>query len=208
RDTSGKFDLIGVWLSLFAAVRSRYLCEFRDTFVGTMMVSDEEFIELVTRNRARIAAVLMYAPRVVGDPGRVIYNTRFPPNDTLFNVSSGRVEVGKDCFFGHGCMLLTGTHDHSKFGSERVDSYPKEGRDIILEEGVWLASGVIVLGPARIGNHAVVGAGSLVRGDLASYGIYVGNPAHKVGETDPAAHSSHEAESAGQMTTMRAGGCG
>jgi acetyltransferase-like isoleucine patch superfamily enzyme len=87
-------------------------------------------------------------------------------------------------------MLLTGTHDYSKFGPQRVESYPKEGRDIILEEGVWLASRVTVLGPARIGKHAVVGAGSLVRGDLAPYGIYVGNPAKKVGETDPAAHSA------------------
>ena len=155
-----------------------------------MVISDAEFIELVKRNSARIAAILMQTPRVFGDPSRVIYNSRNAPNDMLINVSSGRVEVGKDCFFGHGCMLLTGTHDYSKLGPERVASYPKEGRDIILEEGVWLASGVTVLGPARIGKHAVVGAGSLVRGDLAAYGIYVGNPARKVGETDPAAHSS------------------
>ena len=154
------------------------------------MISDEEFMELVKRNSARIAAILMHTPRIWGPPGRVIYNSNNPPNDMFINVSSGRVEVGKDCFFGHGCMLLTGTHDYSKFGPDRVASYTKEGRDIILEEGVWLASGVIVLGPARIGKHAVVGAGSLVRGDLASYGIYVGNPACKVGETDPAAHSS------------------
>ena len=155
-----------------------------------MVISDEEFIELVKRNSQQIASVLMYAPRIFGEASRVIYNSRYPPYDMFINVLSGRVEVGKDCFFGHGCMLLTGTHDHSKFGPERVSSYPKEGRDIILEEGVWLASRVIVLGPARIGKHAVVGAGSLVRGDLASYGIYVGNPARKVGETDPAAHSS------------------
>jgi acetyltransferase-like isoleucine patch superfamily enzyme len=155
-----------------------------------MAISDEEFIELVKRNSARIADVLMYAPRIFGEGSRVIYNSRYPPYDMFINVMSGRVEVGKDCFFGHGCMLLAGTHDYSKFGPERVSSYPKEGRDIILEEGVWLASRVIVLGPARIGKHAVVGAGSLVRGDLASYGIYAGNPARKVGETDPAAHSS------------------
>jgi acetyltransferase-like isoleucine patch superfamily enzyme len=157
--------------------------------MGMMMVSDEEFIELVKRNSARIAAILMHTARVWGDPSRVIYKSQYPPHDTFFNVASGRVEVGKDCFFGHGCMLLTGTHDHSKFGPERVDSYPKEGRDIILEEGVWLASRVTVLGPATIGKHAVVGAGSLVRGDLPPYGIYVGNPACKVGENDPTAHS-------------------
>jgi acetyltransferase-like isoleucine patch superfamily enzyme len=105
----------------------------------------------------------------------------------LINVSSGRVEVGKDCFFGHTVMLLTGTHDVTKFGPERVTSYPKEGRDIILEEGVWLASGVIVLGPSRIGKHAVVGAGSVVRGDIEPYSIYAGNIAKKIGQTDPQA---------------------
>jgi acetyltransferase-like isoleucine patch superfamily enzyme len=153
-------------------------------------MTDAEFLDLVKRNAPHIANILINAPRAWGDPSRIAWNSQYPPNDMLINTVSGRVEVSKDCFFGHGCMLLTGTHDYSKFGAERVGSFPKEGRDIFLEEGVWLASRVIVLGPARIGKHAVVGAGAIVSGDLEPYGIYAGNPAKKVGTTDPAAHRS------------------
>jgi acetyltransferase-like isoleucine patch superfamily enzyme len=148
-------------------------------------MTDEEFIALVKRNAPFIANTLLHVARVYGDPSRIAWNSQYPPNDMLINVSSGRVEVAKDCFFGHTVMLLTGTHDVTKIGPERVTSYPKEGRDIVLEEGVWLASGVIVLGPSRIGKHAVVGAGSVVRGDIEPYAIYAGNIAKKIGQAGP-----------------------
>jgi acetyltransferase-like isoleucine patch superfamily enzyme len=148
-------------------------------------MTDAEFLELVKRNAPHIANTLLHVARVYGDPSRVAWKSGYPPNDMLINVSSGRVEIGKDCFFGHTVMLLTGTHDVTKYGPERVTSYPKEGRDIILEEGVWLASGVIVLGPCRIGKHAVVGAGSVVRGDIEPYAIYAGNIATKIGQAEP-----------------------
>jgi acetyltransferase-like isoleucine patch superfamily enzyme len=45
-----------------------------------------------------------------------------------------------------------------------------------------LASGVTVLGPCRIGN--VVGAGSVVRGDIEPYAIYAGNIATKIGQAE------------------------
>ena len=150
-------------------------------------MTDEEFRELFERNRVRIAASLLLTPRIFGDPKRLKYNSYCAMNDLLINTMSGTIEVGKDCFFGHGCMLLTGTHDHTKFGLERANGYPTEGRDIVLEEGVWLASSVIVLGPARIGKHSVISAGSVVRGDLPAYGVYSGSPAVKVADIPPPA---------------------
>jgi acetyltransferase-like isoleucine patch superfamily enzyme len=44
-----------------------------------------------------------------------------------------------------------------------------------------------VLGPCRIGKHAVVGAGSVVRGDIEPYAIYAGNIAKKIGQAGPQA---------------------
>ena len=83
-------------------------------------------------------------------------------NDALFNLVSGEVVVGEWAYFGHGVMVLTGTHDITKFGRDRQDPSPQSGRDVHIGEGVWLASRVTVLGPCRIGAHAVVAAGSLV----------------------------------------------
>lgn len=98
-------------------------------------------------------------------------------NNALINVSSGDVTVGRHAFFGHNVSLLTGTHDFSKFGAERQVAVPKVGRDIVIGEGAWLASNVVVIGPCTIGEHAVVGAGSLVLKDVEPYTVVAGSPA-------------------------------
>ena len=101
-------------------------------------------------------------------------------NNALFNVSGGTITVGKDAFFGHDVAILTGTHDIEKFGRERQLAFPRSGRDVVIGEGVWLASHVLVLGPLTIGEHAVVAGGSLVREDVAPYTVVAGRPAKVV----------------------------
>lgn len=98
-------------------------------------------------------------------------------NNALLNVSSGDITIGPYAFFGHDVSLLTGTHDFSKFGAERQVAVPKVGRDIGIGEGVWLASNVVVVGPCSIGDHAVVGVGSLVLSDVEPYTVVAGSPA-------------------------------
>src|SRR5215217_7119659 len=102
----------------------------------------------------------------------------------LFHGGSGDITVGEYAFFGHNVSVLTGTHDIAKFGRERQLAIPRSGRDIVIEEGAWVASNAMVLGPCTIGAHAVVGGGSLVIGDVAPYTIVAGVPA-KVLRTIP-----------------------
>lgn len=126
----------------------------------------------------------LYRYRMHGDPARLHIHETAVVNNALFNVSGGEITVGKDAFFGHDCALLTGTHHVEKFGRERQMGFPRSGRDIVIGEGVWLATQVLVLGPVTIGEHAVVAGGSLVREDVAPYTIVAGRPA-KVVKTIP-----------------------
>jgi acetyltransferase-like isoleucine patch superfamily enzyme len=98
-------------------------------------------------------------------------------NNALFNVSGGEITIGKYAFFGHNVAVLTGTHDITKFGRERQDTFPRSGRDVVICDGVWVASHAIVLGPITIGEHAVVAAGSLVTKDVPPYAVVAGRPA-------------------------------
>ena len=144
-------------------------------------MTDDEFLNLVTHHQSRIRAILSETPMIYGDPTRVKFSSRFAPHDLLINTMSGNVVVGEDVFFGHDVMLLTGTHDVSKLGIERLENVPTQGRNITIEKGVWIASRTIVLGPCRIGEHAVIAAGSIVTADVEPFAIYAGNPARKVG---------------------------
>jgi acetyltransferase-like isoleucine patch superfamily enzyme len=122
----------------------------------------------------------MYRYRVHGDRSRLKIDPTAIVNNALFNVSSGDITVGPYAFFGHDVSVLTGTHDIDKFDRERQTAIPRTGRDVVIHRGAWLASGVLVLGPCEIGAHAVVGAGSLVLGDVPPYAIVVGRPAKLV----------------------------
>lgn len=119
----------------------------------------------------------MYKYLVHGDRARLHIHPTAVVNNALFNVGSGDITVGEYAFFGHGVSVLTGTHDINKFGRERQLAIPRSGRDIVIGEGAWLASNVLVLGPCVIGAHAVVGGASLVLGDVAPYTIVAGSPA-------------------------------
>jgi acetyltransferase-like isoleucine patch superfamily enzyme len=114
---------------------------------------------------------------VYGDPTRLHISSTAVVNNTLFNLSSGEITVGEHAFFGHNCSVLTGTHDFTKFGAERQVAVPKSGRDVVIEEGVWVSSNAVVVAPCRIGAHAVVGVGALVLRDVEPYTVVAGNPA-------------------------------
>ena len=51
------------------------------------------------------------------------------------------------------------------------------GREIIVEDDVWLSSNVTVVGGVRIGKGAVVAAGAVVTKDVAPYTVVGGVPA-------------------------------
>ncbi len=119
----------------------------------------------------------LFRPLIYGDPARLHIAATAVVNNALFNLSSGEITLGEHAFFGHNVSVLTGMHDITKFGAERQVAVPASGRDVVIEEGVWVSSNATVVGPCRIGAHAVVGVGSLVLRDVEPYTVVAGNPA-------------------------------
>jgi acetyltransferase-like isoleucine patch superfamily enzyme len=128
----------------------------------------------------------LYSYRWHGDRSRLHIPDTAVVNNALFNMSGGTITLGEYAFFGHDVAVLTGTHDIAKFGRDRQLGFPRSGRDVVIGDGVWLASHVLVLGPVKIGDHAVVAAGSLVREDVEPYTVVAGRPAKVVKKIAPA----------------------
>ncbi|UFT92894.1 acyltransferase [Pectobacterium carotovorum] len=125
-----------------------------------------------------ITQLQLSQPRIWGDPSRFINRNTVNCCNVLINTRCGTVTIESDVLVGHNVSLLTGTHNYKVHGMNRIKDVPTEShRDIIVESGVWLASGVTVIGPARIGEHAVICANSLVIGDVKAGWIYSGSPA-------------------------------
>lgn len=112
-----------------------------------------------------------------GDPSKLIIGKNVVLVDAILNLRSGKIIIEDDVFFGHGVMVLTGKHSISERGIARQRSVPDSGRDVVIRTGAWIASGAIIIGPCEIGQHAVIGAGSVVTGNVPAAVIYSGNPA-------------------------------
>ena len=71
-------------------------------------------------------------------------------------------------------FLCTGNHNYK---SPAFDLIVKP---IHVEAGAWIGAGAFVGPGVKVGNHAVLAAGSIATNNLEPFGIYQGNPAAKV----------------------------
>ncbi|PRE63352.1 hypothetical protein C6P82_18950 [Burkholderia multivorans] len=143
--------------------------------------SDSAVERLIDRMTPGIAQRLVMTPVVFGGEwDRVSLGEGVQLVNTLMNVSSGRIVIGDQTFFGHNVSLITGTHPLTEQMSARHD-YPRDGRDIVIGKGVWIASNAVVAGPCKIGDHAVIAAGAVVTCHEVEAGwLYGGVPARKI----------------------------
>ncbi|MHA7001272.1 acyltransferase [Aeromonas schubertii] len=82
-----------------------------------------------------------------------------------------------------GRAFLAGYPGHPLDAEARARGEPDQESqvgDIILEDHVWLATGVMVMAGVRIGRGTVVAAGSVVTRDLPADVVAAGNPARVI----------------------------
>jgi acetyltransferase-like isoleucine patch superfamily enzyme len=82
-----------------------------------------------------------------------------------------KVEIGSDCFIGHGVMFI-----NDKFIDRKLS---KEFLPTKLGNKVYVGSNSTIM-PVTICDDVVIGAGSVVTKNITKSGTYVGNPARKL----------------------------
>lgn len=98
----------------------------------------------------------------------------------VFRAEGGELTIGDKCFFnqnvsitckkkvviGDRCQIANNVvivdHDHA--GSENWGSYVET--PVIIGNDVWIGAGAVILRGATIGDKAVIGAGSIVKGNV------------------------------------------
>ncbi|MDA9227155.1 acyltransferase [Actinomycetota bacterium] len=149
--------------------------------------------------RQLLAPILRYAldtPVIMGDHARVSVGERSALANTIFNVSSGDINIGNRVIFSPNVMVLTGRHDFvngmrvsvnpeyddGSWGGSKLE-VPSKGFDISIEDGVWIGAGAIILGAVVIGPNSIVSAGAVVTNSFPENSIIAGIPAKSIGST-------------------------
>ena len=55
-----------------------------------------------------------------------------------------------------------------------------QSKKVIIENDVWIGANSVILPGIRVGNHSIIGAGSIVTKDVTPYSIVAGSPAIKI----------------------------
>ena len=86
------------------------------------------------------------------------------------------VEIGEDCFIGHGVMFI-----NDLFREGKPAGTPKGWQETKIGNRVSIGSNATIL-PVDICDDVVIGAGSVVTKNIGQKGIYVGNAAQFIRE--------------------------
>lgn len=90
------------------------------------------------------------------------------------------VNIGKYVFIGAGCKIYdTDFHPidaEFRYGSN-ADISKTKIKPIVIEDGAFIGGHTIVLKGTHIGENAVIGAGSVVAGNIPANEVWAGNPA-------------------------------
>lgn len=116
---------------------------------------------------------------------------------------TGDLVIGDHSIINAGCVLYTGNgitignhvavaanctfapvnhavRDRSRLIRDQGFMPSKGG--IVVEDDVWIGANCVLLDGAVLRHGCVLGAGSIVRGELDAFGIYAGTPLRKIGE--------------------------
>ena len=100
--------------------------------------------------------------------------------DCIFQANGG-IEMGDEVIFGPGVKVWSVNHVFERTDVPIFDQ-GYDHKPVVIGNGVWFGANTFVMPGARIGDHVVVSAGSVVAGkDVEPYSILAGNPARKVG---------------------------
>lgn len=118
-----------------------------------------------------------------GGVGDVVIGKNTYVNSGTVIYSGNGIHIGENVLIAANCTLAPVNHQYSARDQRiALQGFAPSKGGIIIEDDVWVGANTVILDGAIIRKGCVVGALSLVRGELEAYGVYVGNPLTKTGQ--------------------------
>ena len=101
----------------------------------------------------------------------------------LGNTIIGPVKIGNEVIIAQNAVLSALNHKFEDV-TKSILNQGVETDQITISNNVWIGANSAILAGVHIGEHVVVGAGSVVTKDVPPYSVVVGNPARIVKRYD------------------------
>lgn len=102
-------------------------------------------------------------------------------SDDCYLNARGGITVGESTIIGPHSQIYSSEHgyaDVNVFIRNQLDKL----KETVIGKDVWIGAGVIITGGVKIGDHVIIGTGSVVTKDVPEYEIWAGVPARKIGD--------------------------
>jgi acetyltransferase-like isoleucine patch superfamily enzyme len=132
------------------------------------------FSELIGRKVDESFLLIPPFYTAAGNEIRVGHNVFVNQNCTFYDL--GGLDIADDVMIGPNVSIITTSHPIEPSQRRAVTI----GRPIVIEKGVWIATGATIIGGVTVGENSVVAAGSVVTRDVPANTLVGGNPARVI----------------------------
>ncbi|MFM9913961.1 MAG: acyltransferase [Methylophilaceae bacterium] len=161
-------------LEISPNARVSKLADIEDSTRGTRIIIEDGAV---------VDAFVKIKP--VGGVGNVRIGKNSYINSGVVIYSGNGVDIGEGVLIAANCTFAPVNHEYRAKSKTIMEQrfQPSKG-GIVVEDDVWIGANCVILDGAILRKGCVVGAGSLVKGELEAYSINVGNPIRKVGHRE------------------------
>lgn len=132
------------------------------------------------RMLAEVGAGVRFSHEVkIHAPGRLSIGAGSKILNKVILDARGGIRIGEVTQIGFESIILTSSHRFDDDTRPIIDQ-GMTNQPVEIGSDVWLGTRVIVLPGVTIGDHAIVGAGSVVTQDVPVWAIVGGNPARLI----------------------------
>ena len=159
-------------IEIHATAQISRFADIEDSVRGTRIVVGAQSVidSFVKIKPAGGHGDLVVGERVVVNAGCVLY-------------TGNGIRIGNDVAIAANCTFAPVNHAYAECDRliREQGFLPSKG-GIVIEDDVWIGANCVLLDGAVLRRGCVVGAGSIVRGELLAYTVYAGQPLVAVGE--------------------------
>tara|TARA_B100000212_G_scaffold19755_1_gene13232 strand:- start:209 stop:811 length:603 start_codon:yes stop_codon:yes gene_type:complete len=142
---------------------------------ATLITAPDKRIDLSTWETDKINGELQLGKYILISPGTSIRSAK-------------KIVIGDSTMIASD-VTITDSDWHDIY--DRTD-YVASPKEVIIQENVWIGEKSLILKGSKIGKNSIIGAGSVVSGEVPANVVFAGNPAKEIKKLDEKSFKTRE----------------